>query len=171
MDPRALVPESNMPSYPWLAEATLESLGGVLAPALEQAWASVDMGGVVVLFTVPGPEHDVVVPVNDFWRKEIRILTSYYCGPPDIEEALDLIATGAVEVDGETVPASCLGEECVGYQEPACDEHDCPFFEPVDPEDPCDSQVVGNWAVMWLGSVDWLYSSAWQPKHVFGVEL
>lgn len=68
-------------------------------PALEQAWASVDMGGVVVLFTVPGPEQDVVVPVNDFWRMEIRIITSYYCGPPDIEEALDLITTGAVQVD------------------------------------------------------------------------
>jgi len=68
-------------------------------PALEQAWASVDMGGVVVLFTVPAPEHDVVVPINDFWRKEIRILTSYYCGPPDLQEALDLIATGAVQVD------------------------------------------------------------------------
>jgi L-iditol 2-dehydrogenase len=68
-------------------------------PALEQAWASVDMGGVVTLFTVPGPEQDVVVPVNDFWRKEVRIITSYYCGPPDIEESLDLIATGAIHVD------------------------------------------------------------------------
>jgi L-iditol 2-dehydrogenase len=68
-------------------------------PALEQAWASVGMGGTVVLFTVPAPEHDVVVPVNDFWRKEIRILTSYYCGPPDIEEAMDLIASGAIQVD------------------------------------------------------------------------
>ena len=68
-------------------------------PALEQAWASVEMGGTVVLFTVPGPDQDVVVPLNDFWRKEIRILTSYYCGPPDLEESLDLIATGAVAVD------------------------------------------------------------------------
>jgi len=68
-------------------------------PALSQAWESVDMGGVVVLFAVPDPEKEVVVPVNDFWRKEIRITTSYYCGPPDIEEALDLIANGAIEVN------------------------------------------------------------------------
>jgi L-iditol 2-dehydrogenase len=67
--------------------------------ALNQAWESVDMGGAVVLFTVPGPEKDVVIPVNDFWRKEIRILTSYYCGPPDIEEAIDLIADGNIKVD------------------------------------------------------------------------
>jgi L-iditol 2-dehydrogenase len=53
----------------------------------------------VVLFTVPEPGKDVVVPVNDFWRKEIRILTSYYCGPPDIEEALNLIAGRDIAVD------------------------------------------------------------------------
>ena len=67
--------------------------------ALKQAWETVDMGGVVVLFTVPEPGKDVVVPVNDFWRKEIRILTSYYCGPPDIEEALDLITNRDIIVD------------------------------------------------------------------------
>jgi len=66
--------------------------------AFNQAWETVDMGGVVVLFTVPGPDKEVVVPVNDFWRKEIRILTSYYCGPPDIEDALDLIANGNIKV-------------------------------------------------------------------------
>lgn len=67
--------------------------------AFKQAWENVDMGGVVVLFTVPGPDKDVIVPINDFWRKEIRILTSYYCGPPDIEEALELISKGDIKVD------------------------------------------------------------------------
>jgi L-iditol 2-dehydrogenase len=67
--------------------------------AFKQAWETVDMGGVVVLFAVPGPDKDVTVPINDFWRKEIRILTSYYCGPPDIEEALDLISKGDIKVD------------------------------------------------------------------------
>jgi L-iditol 2-dehydrogenase len=68
-------------------------------PALAQAWEAVDMGGVVVLFAVPAPGKAVVVPVNDFWRKEIRIITSYYCGPPDIEEALALIKHGDIVVD------------------------------------------------------------------------
>jgi L-iditol 2-dehydrogenase len=68
--------------------------------ALKQAWDTVDMGGVVVLFAVPDPNKDVIVPVNDFWRKEIRIITSYYCGPPDIDKALDLISKGNIEVDG-----------------------------------------------------------------------
>ncbi|MEJ2617779.1 MAG: zinc-binding dehydrogenase [Ignavibacteriaceae bacterium] len=67
--------------------------------AFKQAWATVDMGGVIVLFTVPGPEKDVVVPVNDFWRKEIRIITSYYCGPPDIEDSMRLIKNRDIVVD------------------------------------------------------------------------
>jgi len=67
--------------------------------AFKQAWETVDMGGVVVLFAVPGPDKDVTVPINDFWRKEIHILTSYYCGPPDIEEAIDLISRGEIKVD------------------------------------------------------------------------
>jgi L-iditol 2-dehydrogenase len=67
--------------------------------AVEQAWAGVDKGGAVVFFAVPGPEKHVVIPINNFWTKEIRILTSYYCGPPDIREALELLAGRAIEVD------------------------------------------------------------------------
>jgi L-iditol 2-dehydrogenase len=66
--------------------------------AVEQAWKSVDKGGAVVFFAVPGPEKTVTIPVNDFWTKEVRILTSYYCGPPDIHEAMELLAAGAVDV-------------------------------------------------------------------------
>jgi L-iditol 2-dehydrogenase len=68
-------------------------------PAVEQAWASVDKGGAVVFFAVPGPEKTVTIPVNDFWTKEVRVLTSYYCGPPDIQEAMSLLANGTVDVD------------------------------------------------------------------------
>lgn len=67
--------------------------------AVQQAWKCVDKGGAVVFFAVPGPDKDVTVPINDFWTKEIRILTSYYCGPPDIEEAIKLIESGEIEVE------------------------------------------------------------------------
>ena len=68
-------------------------------PAVEQAWHCVDKGGAVVFFAVPGPEKQVIAPMNQFWTQEIRILTSYYCGPPDISEALTLIESGTVAVD------------------------------------------------------------------------
>ena len=67
--------------------------------AVEQAWKSVDKGGSIVFFAAPGPEKSVVIPINDFWTKEVRVLTSYYCGPPDIREAMDLLASGKIEVD------------------------------------------------------------------------
>lgn len=67
--------------------------------AVEQAWRSVDKGGSIVFFAVPAPEKSVVIPINDFWTKEVRILTSYYCGPPDIKEAIELLAAGKIEVD------------------------------------------------------------------------
>ena len=67
--------------------------------AVDQAWKCVDKGGVIVFFAVPGPDKQITVPLNDFWTQEIQILTSYYCGPPDIVDAIELIATGAIKVD------------------------------------------------------------------------
>jgi L-iditol 2-dehydrogenase len=67
--------------------------------AIDQAWKCVDKGGCIVFFAVPGPEKQVTVPINDFWTKEIKILTSYYCGPPDITEAIKLLEAGTIEVD------------------------------------------------------------------------
>jgi L-iditol 2-dehydrogenase len=67
--------------------------------AVEQAWRSVDKGGTIVFFAVPDPGKQVVIPLNDFWTQEVRVLTSYYCGPPDIREAIGLLASGRIEVD------------------------------------------------------------------------
>ena len=48
---------------------------------------------------MPDPGEEVTVPINDFWMKEIRILTSYYCGPPDLAEALKLLERDVITVD------------------------------------------------------------------------
>jgi L-iditol 2-dehydrogenase len=84
--------------------------------AVEQAWASVDRGGAVVFFAVPGPEKTVTVPINDFWTKEIRILTSYYCGPPDIQEAIELLADGAIDVERMITHRLPLQDIARGFQ-------------------------------------------------------
>ena len=67
--------------------------------AIEQAWACVEKGGRIVFFAVPDPGKDVIVPINDFWMNEVTILTSYYCGPPDIVQAMELLETGRIQVD------------------------------------------------------------------------
>jgi L-iditol 2-dehydrogenase len=67
--------------------------------AVEQAFECVDKGGAIVFFTVPGPETSITPPINDFWTKGISILTSYFCGPPDQSESLELIASGKIQVE------------------------------------------------------------------------
>ncbi|MGD9134745.1 MAG: alcohol dehydrogenase catalytic domain-containing protein [Desulfobacterales bacterium] len=67
--------------------------------AVDQAWQCVDKGGVIVFFAVPHPDVNVSIPINYFWTRETRIITSYYCGPPDIDAAIKLIETGKITVD------------------------------------------------------------------------
>jgi L-iditol 2-dehydrogenase len=84
--------------------------------ALEQAWKCADKGGKIVLFAVPGPDKNVVVPINDFWMKEITILTSYYCGPPDIIEAMKLIESSDIIVDDLITHRVPLADIAFGFQ-------------------------------------------------------
>ncbi len=67
--------------------------------AIDQAWNCVDKGGAIVFFAVPHPAKKVTIPINHFWTREMRIITSYYCGPPDIAAAINLIATQTIQVD------------------------------------------------------------------------
>jgi L-iditol 2-dehydrogenase len=84
--------------------------------AVDQAWKSVDKGGVIVFFAVPGPDKQVTIPINDFWTREIRILTSYYCGPPDILDAIELIESGTVSVDDLITHRLPLKDTAKGFQ-------------------------------------------------------
>jgi L-iditol 2-dehydrogenase len=84
--------------------------------AVEQAWQCVDKGGALIFFAVPGPEKPVTIPINDFWTKEIRLLTSYYCGPPDLTEALELIASGKIIVDDMITHTLPLNDIAKGFQ-------------------------------------------------------
>ncbi len=96
------------------ADVVILSTSSMLA--VEQAWECVDKGGSVVFFAVPGPEKKVTVPINEFWTKEIRILTSYYCGPPDLKEAVELIASGKVKVDDLITHTLPLNDIEKGFQ-------------------------------------------------------
>jgi L-iditol 2-dehydrogenase len=84
--------------------------------AVDQAWKCVDKGGVIVFFAVPGPDRQISIPLNDFWTKEIKILTSYYCGPPDIVDAIDLIESGSVSVDDLVTHRLPLKDVSRGFQ-------------------------------------------------------
>ncbi|MBW2336715.1 MAG: alcohol dehydrogenase catalytic domain-containing protein [Deltaproteobacteria bacterium] len=84
--------------------------------AVDQAWQWVDKGGVIVFFAVPGPNKQITIPLNDFWTKEIQILTSYYCGPPDIVDAIEFIESGAIKVDDMITHQLPLKDIGTGFQ-------------------------------------------------------
>lgn len=97
-----------------LAEAVI--LCTAATRAVDQAWKCVDKGGVIVFFAVPHPDKTIRIPINDFWTRETKIMTSYYCGPPDIEAAIDLIATRTITVDDMITRRLPLQDTAQGFR-------------------------------------------------------
>lgn len=69
-------------------------------PAVRQAFGSVEPGGTILFFAVPRPEDKIEVPLNEFWRNQIKIVTSYAAAPLDLSQAIGLIGSGRVDVKG-----------------------------------------------------------------------
>jgi L-iditol 2-dehydrogenase len=80
-------------------KADVVMLATAAPAAVAAAWRCVDRGGAVAFFAVPGPDQPVTVPLNAFWTQDVRVLTAYYCGPPDLAESLRLLETGTITVD------------------------------------------------------------------------
>jgi len=68
---------------------------GALSASVE-ALKYVERGGTVLYFAVPGPEETVPVPLNDLWRNEITLMTSYGAGPIDLDNAMNLLSSRKV---------------------------------------------------------------------------
>ncbi len=66
--------------------------------ALEQAFQVVEPGGQVLCFAPPEPGQAVEVPVAELWRNEVTLCFSYAASGRDLERALNLIHSRAVEV-------------------------------------------------------------------------
>ncbi len=67
-------------------------------PAFIQALNAVDRGGTVLCFATTEPEIALPVPINEFWRNEIRLMPSYGNSPRDAAIAIELIRGGRVAV-------------------------------------------------------------------------
>jgi L-iditol 2-dehydrogenase len=84
--------------------------------AFHQALQSVDRGGTVLFFAPTEPGVDLPVPVNDFWRNGITLMTSYGAGPLDIAVAIDLIRAHRVPVQEMITHRLGLAETGLGFQ-------------------------------------------------------
>ena len=58
----------------------------------------VDNGGTILFFAVPDPSVKLPVPINQFWRNEITMQTSYGAAPNDLEDSLRVLATKRLDV-------------------------------------------------------------------------
>ncbi len=79
-----------------LADLVLVCTGAL--PAFKQALKSVDRGGTILAFATSNPGEDLPVPLNDFWRNEIKLMPSYGNAPLDAVESMELIRAGRVPV-------------------------------------------------------------------------
>ena len=66
--------------------------------AAKQALKCVAVGGKILFFAVPGPGVNLEVPINDYWRNEITITTSYGAAPDDLQESYVWILSKKINV-------------------------------------------------------------------------
>jgi len=114
LDAREDIPAGMMEITGRKADLVLVCTG---APtAFQQALQSVDKGGTVLFFASTDPGVEVSVPVNEFWRNEIKLLPSYGNAPQDAVIAIDLIKHGRVKVDDLISHKLDLEEAALGFK-------------------------------------------------------
>jgi L-iditol 2-dehydrogenase len=84
--------------------------------SFSQALQSVDRGGTVLFFAPTEPGVDIPVPVNDFWRNEIKFSPSYGSSPSDIIVAMEIIRAGRVPVRELITHRLSLEETGLGFR-------------------------------------------------------
>ncbi len=81
----------------WGAEKVIVMPGAV--EPIEHGLAHAAAGAVVLVYTPTPPEATVAYRPHDLYFKEVTITHSYSAGPVDTREALDLLASGELEVE------------------------------------------------------------------------
>ncbi|MBI4684700.1 MAG: alcohol dehydrogenase catalytic domain-containing protein [Nitrospirae bacterium] len=97
-----------------LADCVIVCTGAI--PAMEQALQSVDKGGTILFFAVPEPGINLSIPINDFWRNEIKMVTSYGAAPSDLASALELIHAQRVNVKDMITHKLSMAEAGLGFR-------------------------------------------------------
>lgn len=85
-------------------------------PAIQQAIRSVDRGGTLLFFAPTAAGVDVPIPLFDYWRDEISVITSYAGSGEDLKESLELIRAHKVRVGDMVTHRLPLAEAGKGFQ-------------------------------------------------------
>ncbi len=97
-----------------LADLVIVCTGAM--PAIEQAIKSVDRGGTLLFFAPTAAGIEVPIPLFDFWRDEIRVVTSYAGSGDDLKKSLQLIRDRKVRVADMVTHRLSLAEAGLGFQ-------------------------------------------------------
>ena len=97
-----------------LADLVIVCTGAM--PAIQQAVKSVDRGGTLLFFAPTPAGVDVPIPLFDFWRDEISVLTSYAGSGQDLLESIELIQNRRVRVADMITHRLSLAEAGRGFE-------------------------------------------------------
>ena len=76
----------------------------------------VENGGTILFFAVPDPTVKLPVPINQFWRNEITMRTSYGAAPNDLEDSMRVLATKRLNVKDMITHRLSLSEAQEGFR-------------------------------------------------------
>ena len=76
----------------------------------------VDNGGTILFFAVPDPTVKLQVPINQFWRNEITLRTSYGAAPNDLEDSMRTITTKQLNIKDMITHRLSLTEAQEGFR-------------------------------------------------------
>lgn len=110
-DVPALVKKAN---DNWLADLAIVCTGAL--PAFKQALKSVERGGMVLAFACTEPGTDLPVPLNEFWRNEIKIAPSYGNAPYDATVAIELLRSKRSDIQPLITHRLPLAQTGLGFK-------------------------------------------------------
>jgi L-iditol 2-dehydrogenase len=81
------------------AMADLVIVGPNSIEAMQEGISAAGAGGTVLFFTPAKPGEKLSIDPNDLYFRDVKIVTSYSCGPTETREALTLIEEGVVKAE------------------------------------------------------------------------
>jgi len=97
-----------------LADLVIVCTGAM--PGIHQAIKSLDRGATLLFFAPTTAGVEVPIPLFDFWRDEIKIITSYAGSGADLRESLSLISERKVRVEEMVTHRLSLAQTELGFK-------------------------------------------------------
>ncbi len=76
----------------------------------------VESGGTILFFAVPDPTVKLPIPINQFWRNQITIKTTYGAAPNDLKDALKVLSSKKLNVKDMITHRLSLKEAAEGFR-------------------------------------------------------